>query len=374
MTTKRILLIHEDRIVTNLYREKLEGSGLLVDSTRHVDQAQKLIEQRKPDAILVDLVLQSGSTIALIEALRADPETMGLPILIFPNSLHQLSASAMMAGANKVIPRGRQAIGSVIDAARVALGLDGLGDSVDAAIYTPDDGWISSISGSAVESVNQMRHCIPGLVSVPPDTKMLKSLWAIVHAVAERVHFLGDRVLSQFAAALDLLLADLNEIPEQLNSSTLRTVGQAIDFFGVLMVGEAGKLCKDPGLAKILVVDDEESALQFISAAMQMVGLKNDTADSPTAALKKLDGTSKDLIFLDVGLPDMSGFDLCQKIRALDAHKKTPIVFLTGMATFKNKALASLSGGNDFVGKPFNLPELGVKALMWLFRGQLSMI
>ena len=219
-----------------------------------------------------------------------------------------------------------------------------------------------------------MRHCIPGLVSVPPDTKMLKSLWAIVHSVAERVHFLGDRVLSQFAAALDLLLADLNEIPEQLNSSTLRTVGQAIDFFGVLMVGEAGKLCKDPGLAKILVVDDEESALQFISAAMQMVGLKNDTADSPTAALKKLDGTSKDLIFLDVGLPDMSGFDLCQKIRALDAHKKTPIVFLTGMATFKNKALASLSGGSDLVGKPFNLPELGVKALMWLFRGQLSMI
>ena len=79
----------------------------MVDSTRHVDQVQKLIEQRKPDAILVDLVLQSGSTIALIEALRADPETMGLPILIFPNSLHQLSASAMMAGANKVIPRGR---------------------------------------------------------------------------------------------------------------------------------------------------------------------------------------------------------------------------------------------------------------------------
>ena len=44
------------------------------------------------------------------------------------------------------------------------------------------------------------------------------------------------------------------------------------------------------------------------------------------------------------------------------------------MATFQNKAKASLSGGNDFVGKPFNLAELGVKALMWLCRGQLEMV
>ena len=68
----------------------------------------------------------------------------------------------------------------------------------------------------------------------------------------------------------------------------------------------------------------------------------------------------------------MTGFDLCARIRNLEVHQKTPIVFLTGMASFQNKALASLSGGNDFIGKPFNLPELGVKALIWIFRGQLD--
>jgi DNA-binding response OmpR family regulator len=68
----------------------------------------------------------------------------------------------------------------------------------------------------------------------------------------------------------------------------------------------------------------------------------------------------------------MSGFDLCSKIRTLELHEKTPIVFLTGMATFQNRVQSSLSGGNDFIGKPFNVPELGLKAMLWVYKGQLT--
>lgn len=374
MITKRILLIHEDRLVTNLYREKLEGGGFSVDSTRNIDQVAKLIEQKKPDVLVVDLVLQSGKPIALIEALRADPNTMGLPILIFPNSLPQLSAAATGAGANSVVARGKKPIGSLINAAKLALGMEGLGESIDAGLFSPDEGWVRVIGGSRIESINQMRYCIPGLVSTPFDPAMLHSMWAVVHAFSERVQFIDNPALHQFASAFDLLLADLNEMPEQLNPSTLRTIGQAIDFLGVLSTDAGASLKKNAAAFKILVVDDEDSAAQFISAALQLVGLSNDVAATPTSALEKLKGTPCDLIFLDVGLPEMSGFELCQKIRTLEAHQKTSIVFLTGMATFQNKAQASLSGGNDFFGKPFNLPELGLKALMWLFRGQMSMV
>ena len=374
MSNKRILLIHEDRLVTNLYREKLEGGGFSVDSTRNIEQVPKLIEQRKPDVLVVDVVLQSGNPVALIEALRTDPHTMGLPILIFPNSLSQLNAAAMSAGANGVIERGKKPIGSLINAVKLALGMEGLGDAIDAALFSPDEGWMQVIHGSKIESINQMRHCIPGLVSTPFDPKMLHIMWAVVHAFSERIQFIENQALRQFASAFDLLLADLNAMPEQLNPSTLRTIGQAIDFLGVLATDAGANLKRNAVSSRILVVDDEESAAQFISAAMQLAGLSNDVAFTPTSALEKLSGSQSDLIFLDVGLPEMSGFELCQKIRTLEAHQKTPIVFLTGMATFHNKAQASLSGGNDFVGKPFNLPELGVKALMWLFRGQLSMV
>ena len=374
MSNKRILLIHEDRIVTNLYREKLESSGLAFDAGRTLELAQKLMEQRKPDVIILDLVAQTGSAVDFIKAMRADPATAALPILIFPNSLAQLSAAAVSAGANKVIARGKQAIGSVIDAAKIALGMDGLGDAVGAEVFSPDAGWMASIVGSSMESINQMRHCIPGLVSTPPELASLKSLWSILHGFSERAHFLGNQRLTQFCSAFELLLADLNEMPEQLNSSTIRTVGQSIDFLSVLAEDKTFKPAFQIDASKILLVDDEETALQFIGAAMQLVGLKSETASSPNGAIEKLGGFKADLIFLDVGLPEMSGFELCQKIRMLEDHQKTPIVFLTGMATFQNKAQASLSGGNDFVGKPFNLPELGVKALMWLFRGQLSLV
>jgi DNA-binding response OmpR family regulator len=123
----------------------------------------------------------------------------------------------------------------------------------------------------------------------------------------------------------------------------------------------------------VVVVDDEQSAREIIAAAMQLAGLRHDEAATPAEALQKLDKKDADLIFLDVGLPEMNGFELCTRLRALDAHKRTPIVFLTGMATFQNKAQASLSGGNDFVGKPFNLAELGVKALTWVIKNQLNL-
>ena len=374
MSTKRILLVHDDRLLTNLYREKLEGSGFVVDSTRNYEQVPKIIESKKPDLLILDLVLPTSGGIELIKSLRHEPETLQLPVLIFPTVLAQLGSSALKAGATKVISRGAHPIASVIDAAKTALDLPGLGDSIDAPLFEPDQTWLNMALESGPESLNQMRHCLPGLVASAPDQSMLRALWALVHCFAEKAALVHNKPLAQIAAAFDLLMCDLNEMPEQLNASTLRTIGQAIDFLGTLGAPENMGRTKDPATSRIVVVDDEDSTLQFITAAMQLAGLKNECYLTPGSALEKLNGHTSDLIFLDVGLPEMSGFDLCCKIRALEAHKKTPIVFLTGMASFQNKAQASLSGGNDFVGKPFNLPELGVKALIWIFRGQLDTV
>jgi DNA-binding response OmpR family regulator len=374
MSTKRILLVHDDRLLTNLYREKLEGSGFVVDSTRNLEQVPKLIESKKPDLLILDLVLPTGGGIELIKSLRHDPTTLQLPVLIFPTLLSQLGTVALKAGATKVIGRGEHPIASVIDAAKIALGLPGLGDSIDAPLFEPDQTWLNMALQSGPESLNQMRHCLPGLVASSPDVTMLRVLWTLVHGFAEKAALMHHKPLAQIAAAFDLLMCDLNEMPEQINASTLRTIGQAIDFLGTLSAPENMGRMKDPAASRIVVVDDEDSTLQFITAAMQLAGLKNECYQTPVAALEKLNAQTSDLIFLDVGLPEMSGFDLCCKIRALEAHKKTPIVFLTGLASFQNKAQASLSGGNDFVGKPFNLPELGVKALIWIFRGQLDTV
>jgi DNA-binding response OmpR family regulator len=107
--------------------------------------------------------------------------------------------------------------------------------------------------------------------------------------------------------------------------------------------------------------------------AMESVMLRTHTAQDPDVALADLASGRFDLIFLDVNMPRIGGFELCQSIRQLAIHARTPIVFLTGMTTVENRVQSSLSGANDFVGKPFNLHELSLKALVLILKSSLGM-
>ena len=81
-----------------------------------------------------------------------------------------------------------------------------------------------------------------------------------------------------------------------------------------------------------------------------------------------------DLVFLDVDMPGMNGFELCTKLRTLPAHKKTPVVFVTSLNDFESRANSTMSGGNDFIAKPFLFIELAVKALVYVLRGRLPQL
>ncbi|HWH70616.1 MAG TPA: hypothetical protein VNT26_14605 [Candidatus Sulfotelmatobacter sp.] len=61
-------------------------------------------------------------------------------------------------------------------------------------------------------------------------------------------------------------------------------------------------------------------------------------------------------------------FELCARLRKLAAHAKTPVVFITGVNDLESRAQSTLSGGNDFIGKPFLFSELAVKALVYVLR------
>ena len=377
MTSKRILLVIDDKLLLKLYQEKIEENGFVVFSARDLGKAAQLLAEKKPDLVLMDVVFQEGNPTEFLQALResaANTANEQLTVLILPNVLGQIVNETLQAGATRAIHCGPKPIASIIDAIRGTLGMSALGASADTQVFTPDNFWIEAIFANAMDSINRMRHCLPGFAATPPELPALHELWNLAHAFAQKTALLPYKPLAQIAGSLDLLLHDLNQMPAQINPSTTRTVAQALDFLATIAKPECLSRLSDPGQAPMLVVDDEDGARQFITSALQLAGLQNECAESPSRALEKLNGSKMKLIFLDVGLPEMNGFELCTKVRAIEQYKNTPIVFLTGMATFQNKARASLSGGNDFLGKPFNLPELGVKALMWLCREQLAMV
>jgi CheY-like chemotaxis protein len=120
----------------------------------------------------------------------------------------------------------------------------------------------------------------------------------------------------------------------------------------------------------ILVVDDEAISRRALAHALERAKLKCLTVEDPRAALDLLSQNKFDLIFLDVDMPGMNGFELCTKLRTMPAHKKTPVVFVTGFTDFENRANSTMSGGNDFIAKPFLFIELAVKALLYILRGR----
>jgi len=61
-------------------------------------------------------------------------------------------------------------------------------------------------------------------------------------------------------------------------------------------------------------------------------------------------------------------------LRALPAYKQTPVVFVTSLTDFESRANSTMSGGNDFIAKPFLFMELAVKALIFVLRSRLATV
>ena len=173
------------------------------------------------------------------------------------------------------------------------------------------------------------------------------------------------------ADALEALLKELQDKPKNINASTLRTVASAVDFMAVLFEGASSPGTPAPS-ADVLVVDDEAISRRAITYALEKAQMKSISVEDPIKALDTLLQKKFDLIFLDVDMPNMSGFELCTKIRTLPQYAKTPVVFVTGLNDLESRANSTMSGGNDFIAKPFLFIELTVKALVHVMRSRLA--
>jgi DNA-binding response OmpR family regulator/HPt (histidine-containing phosphotransfer) domain-containing protein len=199
----------------------------------------------------------------------------------------------------------------------------------------------------------------------------LLELYRKVHALTSSAGIAGYGYIAQMAAALEVLLKELYEKPKNVNASTMRTVAHSVDFIGEMFKSDEINPA-DPAPAEILVVDDEILSRRAITYALEKATLKAVSVEDPNVALKLATESRYDLIFLDVQMPNMDGFELCTRIRALPLNKLTPIIFVTSLTDFKSRAKSTLSGGNDLIAKPFMFIELSVKALTYVLRSRLA--
>lgn len=117
---------------------------------------------------------------------------------------------------------------------------------------------------------------------------------------------------------------------------------------------------KENGKLKILIVDDEASVRKFIWAALNMhfKDILVEEAEDGFAAGAKISRFSPDLILLDLRLPGMDGFRVCQFIRTDLGMKRVRIIAITGFNEEETRKKILELGANDYLVKPFNAEKL----------------
>ena len=108
--------------------------------------------------------------------------------------------------------------------------------------------------------------------------------------------------------------------------------------------------------ARILVVDDEPYITDLLGAALRFEGFTVDTAATGGEALTLAAQERHDMVLLDVMLPDVTGTEVCRRLRAQGV--RTPVLFLTARDATEDKVGGLSVGGDDYVTKPFSLDEL----------------
>ena len=109
--------------------------------------------------------------------------------------------------------------------------------------------------------------------------------------------------------------------------------------------------------SKILLVDDEEDILEFLSYNLKKEGFRIDTANNGISALKKLEKSKPDLIILDVMMPEMDGIEVCEKIREKQRYDDILILFLTARSEDYSELAGFSAGADDYITKPIK-PKL----------------
>ena len=107
---------------------------------------------------------------------------------------------------------------------------------------------------------------------------------------------------------------------------------------------------------KVLVVDDEKLIVKGIRFSLEQDGMEVECAYDGEEALRMAKETEYDLILLDIMLPKMGGFEVCQHIREFS---NVPVVMLTAKGEDMDKILGLEYGADDYITKPFNMVESG---------------
>lgn len=175
----------------------------------------------------------------------------------------------------------------------------------------------------------------------------------------------------EFACATPLLPAKLLQVLDQVTVSVLHyapelTIGDevaaSIDIDAVKTRSQQRQRYKH----RALVVDDSEPVRKQLGMSLDMLGVSADFAENGDEAFLLLQKEEYDIIFLDVVMPGVSGFDVCKTIKKSPRTKDVPVVMLTGKTSKMDRVKGAMVGCQGYLTKPLDNEAFQAAVEQWL--------
>jgi DNA-binding response OmpR family regulator len=407
---KKILIVDDDPFMQSLYRKALEREGFTILTAVDGLAAIEMLPNLLADLVVLDLMLPKVHGLKVLEAIRADSHHKNLPVLILSNAyLPDVAQKAMKAQASKSILKSECSPKKLVAIIRDIFNTPVQEDAKQPAAK---GSWISNLLGSKNENSGQATTSAKAAEipetnfadtvtlsevqnelqkSWPTDVSMirenclryvkcvgsqesdehLKTIYRRLRLLSARATMGECHKISQLSNALEAMLFEHGfNLKRNMSPSVVQTMVQAVDCLEHLF--KAGRMTstQDARKTKVLLVDDDPVCNMANDLALKRANFDTMCASDGTSALALLENNSFDLIFLDINMPVLSGFEVCEKIRKLPQCKDTPVIFVTLLGDFQSRAQSVLSGSNGFIAKPISPLELIVKALVFLLRAQ----
>ncbi|MGE3727339.1 MAG: response regulator [Candidatus Sericytochromatia bacterium] len=129
---------------------------------------------------------------------------------------------------------------------------------------------------------------------------------------------------------------------------------------------------ESPTIANILLVDDTPANLKVLTELLKEYHYKVRAVPSGKLALKSVEHRQPDLILLDINMPEMNGYEVCQHLKDNPITANIPVIFISALDDIQDKVQAFRQGGVDYITKPFQIEEVHARIKTHLTIGELQ--
>ena len=359
---KQILIIDDDIIVAKTYELKLKASGFGAEIAADGSEGLAKLPKFVPDLVVLDLMLPGISGFEVLALIRKDKQFSKLPVLLLSN--HYLEAGSneeIAAGLNRSMVKAETTPTKVVEVIHEMLALS------ERMRSNPLQRARDRFCANVMEALGPMRSSLQGIArgADPEAFRVIKGHAETITAAAAE---LALSRISHLTSALAGLSQQLAERPLNSTASTSRTIAGALDALDHL--ARAGLAAENMAAPLGLIVEDERVSQQIVRTALDRSQIRSILTDSGEFALQLLELNRFDVIFLDVTLPGINGYQVCTALRKLALHAATPVIFITALKEFEARAQSILSGANDLIAKPASVSELAVKGLTHVIKAK----